>query len=129
MSAIVLDASALLALLKREKGYEVVAQHISGGLISTVNLIEVIDKLTVMGMTAEAAKAAFEYLQLEVRDFSRPLAETASALLPYTRAYGLSLADRACLSLAKMENAAALTADRVWKEVQKDIGVEVMLIR
>jgi ribonuclease VapC len=126
---VVLDASALIALLHQENGASVVAEHLSGALISSVNLVEVMDKLTIQGMTREAANAALDFLRLDVRDFTRPLAEMASSFLPHTKAFGLSLADRACLSLAKMENAIALTGDRVWKQLQNVLEVDVMLIR
>lgn len=129
MTAIVLDASALLALLHQEPGWQNVAERIGGAIISTVNLMEVMDKLAQQGMTAEAVKNALDFLKLDIRDFTRPLAKAASALLPHTKPFGLSLADRACLSVAKMEKAIALTGDRVWQQVQEAIGVEVLLIR
>lgn len=129
MTAIVLDASAVLALLHQEPGWQNVAERIAGAMISTVNLVEVMDKLTQRGMSIEAAKDALDLLKLDVRDFTRPLAEAASALLPHTKPFGLSLADRACLSIAKMERAIAVTGDRVWQQVQEVVGVEVLLIR
>ena len=45
MSKVVLDASALLALLNSEPGEEVVAKAIPGAIMSTVNLSEVVAKL------------------------------------------------------------------------------------
>jgi PIN domain nuclease of toxin-antitoxin system len=108
MTAIVLDASALLTLLHQEPGWQHVAERIGGAIISAVNLVEVMDKLIQRGMAAEAAKDALDFLKLDIRDFTRPLAEVASVLLPQTKPYGLSLADRACLSIAKMEKAVAL---------------------
>jgi PIN domain nuclease of toxin-antitoxin system len=129
MTAIVLDASAVLALLHREPGWQQVAEHVAGAIISTVNLMEVMDKLTQQGASAQAAKDALGFLKLDIRDFTRSLAEAASALLSHTRPFGLSLADRACLAIAKMENATALTGDRAWQQVEEAIGVEVALIR
>lgn len=129
MSAFVLDASAVLALLHREPGWEQVSERLGGAMISAVNWVEVLDKLNKRGANAEDVRQALDLLQLEVRDFTRLLAEDASALLPATKAFGLSLADRACLSLAKRARAIALTADRVWAEVQDVAGVEVWLIR
>jgi hypothetical protein len=54
--------------------------------------------------------------------FDRELA-AAGALLPATRAQGLSLGDRACLALAHALGAAALTTNRAWR------GLEVGVIR
>ncbi len=50
MSEVALDASALLALLNREPGYEEIAGTIPHAAISAVNLSEVVAKLVVNGM-------------------------------------------------------------------------------
>lgn len=54
-------------------------------------------------------------------------AEAAARLRPATRHAGLSLADRACLALARRLGVPAVTADRAWGDL--DVGVEVRLIR
>ena len=74
MSEVVLDASALLALLNREQGHEEVAQTISQAAISAVNLSEVVAKLAEGGMPEEAIRDALEGLALEVHEFGRDLA-------------------------------------------------------
>jgi ribonuclease VapC len=129
VNKVVIDASAVLALLHKETGWQEVAERIDGAIISTVNLVEVLDKLTQRGMTMDVAKDALDFLRLDIRDFTRPFAEAASSLLPHTKSFGLSLADRACLGVARLEKAVALTGDRVWKQLQDIIGVEVVLIR
>jgi len=45
MSRYVLDASAILALLNQEPGYDRVAQVLDNSSVSAVNLSEVISKL------------------------------------------------------------------------------------
>jgi PIN domain nuclease of toxin-antitoxin system len=52
-----------------------------------------------------------------------PKAIGGEALQPF----GLSLADRACLALAKQRGLPVLTADRIWQTL--DLGVAVVLIR
>jgi PIN domain nuclease of toxin-antitoxin system len=47
---------------------------------------------------------------------------------PPTKALGLSLGDRACLALAIERQAVALTADRVWQELDIE-GLAVELLR
>jgi PIN domain nuclease of toxin-antitoxin system len=42
---VVLDSSAVIALIKREAGAELVIQHLGTALISSVNLIEVANYL------------------------------------------------------------------------------------
>ena len=60
-----------------------------------------------------------------------PLTETdcieIALLRPLTKASGLSLADRACLALAKRLDIPVLTADRSWADL--NLGVAAQLIR
>jgi PIN domain nuclease of toxin-antitoxin system len=123
----VLDSSAVLAVLNREAGAEAVKERLADSLMSLVNTVEVGTKLVDRGMTAEAARDAIELLEITMVDFDQELAETAIELRDQTRAVGLSLADRACLALALREKATALTADRVWSNV--DVGCNIEVIR
>jgi ribonuclease VapC len=128
-----LDASALLALLHDERGAEVAAHAITAGAaISVVNLAEVLSKLAETGKDPEDAlrqlrdaEAGTGALVIE------PLAEAdcveIARLREKTRELGLSLADRACLALAKRLTLPVLTADRTWTEA--GLEVEVRLIR
>jgi PIN domain nuclease of toxin-antitoxin system len=128
MSSAVLDASAVLALLHREPGGEQVGAAVAlGATISTVNLAEVIGRLADAGVPEETITAALEPLGLEVVAFDEPLALQTGLLRPVTRAAGLSLGDRACLSLARSLGLPALTGDRRW--VGAVTGVDVQLIR
>ena len=127
MSNFVLDASAILALLNQEEGAEVVFQHLAGGIISTVNLAEVVTRLSILGMPEGEVREALTMLGLETIPFDEEQAFRAGLLSASTRTLGLSLGDRACLALAITNHAAALTADRAWKDL--DIGVEIKLIR
>jgi ribonuclease VapC len=124
---VVLDASAVLAILNQEPGADVVQERLSEALMSFVNTVEVGTKLVDGGMTATAAKEAIELLEIVMVDLNQDLAEAAVELREVTRAVGLSLADRACLALALREGAVALTADRVWANV--DVGCQIELIR
>lgn len=114
---IVLDASAVLALLQGEPGADVVARHLARGVMSAVNLSEVVAKLTEHGMPSSAVRSALDGLPMEVHAFDRDAAYTAGDLRRVTRNAGLSLGDRACLALAIRLDAEALTADRAWKSI------------
>ena len=127
MSKVVLDASAILAVLHREPGGEVVVPLASGALISAVNVAEASARLSDWDMREGECRQAILELGLVVVPFDAELAFDSSALRPATKHLGLSLGDRACLALAKREGLPALTADRVWSGL--DIGVEVRLIR
>lgn len=127
MSEVVLDASALLALLNREPGYEEIARVITRAAISAVNLSEVAAKLAESGMPGEAIQAALEGLALETHDFGREVAFQAGLLRPLTRSRGLSLGDRACLALGLQLDLPVITTDRAWEGL--NLGVEVRLVR
>jgi ribonuclease VapC len=125
---VVLDASALLALLQNEPGAERVAELLSDGAVSAVNLSEVVAKLADHGMPATDIREALDGLPLDVHAFDREAAFAAGELRRITRAAGLSLGDRACLALAAHLGVTAVTADRAWTRFADDIA-PVTLIR
>lgn len=127
MPEIVIDASALLALLNTESGADVVAEALPGGVISAVNLSEVVAKLCEAGMPENAIRQALQPLGLEVEPFDEEQAYQAGWLRGATQRVGLSLRDRACLSLAQRLALPVLTADRTWSELS--VGVTVRVIR
>ncbi len=127
MSEVVLDASALLALLNREPGHEEVARAIPRAAIGAINLSEVVAKLSESGMPEEIIREALEGLALEVHAFGRELAYEAGLLRTVTKPGGLSLADRACLALGRHLSLPVLTTDRAWEGLE--VGVEVRLLR
>jgi PIN domain nuclease of toxin-antitoxin system len=123
----VLDASALLALLNAEPGSRLVEENLSGAVISSVNLSEVVAKLSDRGMPEAEVRTALEGLGLDVRHFDTEMAYTAGTLRPSTRGLGLSLGDRACLALGLSLSAQVFTTDRSWKKLR--IGVKIRAIR
>jgi len=127
MPEVVLDASALLALLNAEPGADMVAKFIPGAAISAVNLSEVVGKLCSAGMPEKAIRHALQGLGLEVMPFDEEQAYRAGILRAPTEEKGLSLGDRACLGLAERLDLPALTADRAWNELS--VGVTVRIIR
>lgn len=126
MSSWILDASALMAALHREPGWEAVAAILSQAQISAVNLSEVGAKLLEKGLPEAQVGADLESLRLGVVPFDRSLAYRAAALRPVTRAEGLSFADRACLATAQALGARAVTADRRWARLRTGVQVEVI---
>jgi PIN domain nuclease of toxin-antitoxin system len=126
----VLDASALLALVKRELGQDVVeAALISGAVICTVNLTEVITTLLRDGVPEITVRQTLDRLPIPTADFDNDLAMAAGLMSSLTRKFGLSLGDRACLALAQRENLPVLTGDRAWAQAGPLVGVTVRLIR
>ena len=123
--AVVLDASALLALMDAERGQEAVAAVLPGALLSSVNLAEVVSKLAERGMPAAQAHADALALGIDVVAFAGDLARDAGVLRPLTRAAGLSLGDRCCLALARSRDAAVLTTETSWEALASAIGVTI----
>ncbi|MDQ3772300.1 MAG: type II toxin-antitoxin system VapC family toxin [Actinomycetota bacterium] len=128
----VLDASALLAHLLDEPGAGEVNESLDeGAVISAVNWAEVLSRLSDLGSDPRRVAADLEaqglLATLTIVPFDPEDAITVGALRNATRGPGLSLGDRACLSLALRLGAPALTADRAWDEV--DSEVEVRQIR
>ena len=124
---IVLDASALLVVLNDEPGVESVRHALSDAAISAVNLSEVVAKLVDEGSPGPEILELLEAMGAEVVPFDANQAYSAGLLRSATRSRGLSLGDRACLTLARNLGMPVLTADRTWAEL--DLGVEVHLAR
>lgn len=123
----VLDASALLALLNGEPGSEQVASIVTdGAAISTVNLAEVVAKLSEVGMPETLIHNALDLLGLEIVNFDFEQAYQVGLLRLLTRHAGLSLGDRACLALAQQLALPALTTDRAWEGLAIDITVQMI---
>lgn len=123
-----LDASALLAYLQREPGFEAVREALrEGAAISAVNLAEVAGKLKARGKDPERIVRRLLAMGLEVLPFTLEEALEAGALDPLTRPLGLSLGDRACLAAGRVRGLAVLTADRTWAGVVP--GVDVVVVR
>jgi len=124
-----LDASALLALLQDEQGSEIVAQYLSFCAISSVNLAEVASVLNKVGMPENEIDELFNEMDLDVLPFNKEVAIATGGIRRLTQNKGLSLGDRACLVTAKHYKRIVLTADRVWLDYQKDLELEIKLIR
>lgn len=124
--AIVLDASAIIAHLNDEPGGDKVGPMLDGALVSTVNLCEVGTKLSDRGVPDDDLDVIMNALRLSVVAFDQRQCRIAVALRAPTRPKGLSLADRACLALAKGMDATAVTADRSWADLDTGVTVEVI---
>jgi PIN domain nuclease of toxin-antitoxin system len=127
VSEIVLDASALMAVLREEPGAAAVEAVLDHAAISAVNLSEVQAKLVERGTASDLAWSSLVDLDLEVIDFDAAQARVAGDLRRLTRAQGLSLGDRACLALAQTLGLSAMTADRAWTGLE--VGIEIRTLR
>ena len=127
MADAVLDSSVALAFLQGEAGAEKAGAAMAGGLMSVVNLAEVVAKLVNDGVPHEDALQAVRLLPFETVDADAALAHRAGALRAQTKHLGISLGDRFCLALAEREGLPAVTGDRAWASLR--IGVKIVLFR
>lgn len=128
MSKVVVDASVLLAVIHRERGFEKVTPDLlAQAIVSTVNLCEVQGKLVSSGWSSDDAWEDANGLAGDVQTFTAEQAKAAGSLIADTRAFGLSLGDRACLALALALRAPVYTADRSWKNLK--LGLHIHVIR
>lgn len=129
MNKIVLDTSAVLAWLFQEAGADQVLPVLEAGsgIMSSVNYAELAGKLTDQGMPVEIIRETLFDLELEVIDFDAAQAFESGMLRTISKAFGLSLGDRACLTLAIIKKLPVLTADRIWLNVP--VPIEVRSIR
>ncbi|MFO0942077.1 MAG: PIN domain-containing protein [Pirellulales bacterium] len=122
----VIDASTVLAVCRQETGMQEARLLMRSGLISAVNLHEVLMK-SQSDNKREHAESIVRLAGLRVVGFDETQARLATDIAEKTRGMNLSLADRACLSLGRSRNLPIVSGDRLWAEL--DVGVEVILFR
>ncbi len=128
MNKVVLDASAILALINGEPGHEKLTPSVlANAVCSTVNLAEVQAKLVSHGWPpSEAWQDAMGPIR-EAIPFTEEHAKVTGTLITHTRAVGLSLGDRACIALGMALQAPVFTAEQTWKKL--NLGIEIQVIR
>ena len=129
MTSIILDASALLAMLRDEPGGDKVAEALNGSRMCVVNLAEVTSHFVHNDMPPEEVDTMLHPLPIALVDADAELARVAGHLRAVTSKAGLSLGDRFCLALALREGLPAWTADKKWASVAKESGVDLVIIR
>lgn len=124
---VILDASAILAVINGEKGADKLPPELlAQAAVSTVNLAEVQSKLVARGWDVNEAWEDCTSIVDEIIPFSNEQAKNAGSLISATKSFGLSLGDRACLALAIEKNAAIYTADRSWKNLKLPIAIHII---
>lgn len=126
MSRVVLDASAVMAVLNQESGAEQITPRLDNACCSTVNAAEVQGKLVERGLDPEEAWEDVKAVINETLPFTDQQAKIAGTLIAQTRASGLSLGDRSCLALALSLNLPVYTADRSWKHLKLAVPIHVI---
>jgi len=109
---IVLDTSAILALLAMEEGHEVIAQNLENAVVSSVNLSEIITVLVRRGLKHEDVAQSLKDTFPQVEAFNAEQAIIAASFVEPELSFG----DRACLALAKYKNLRILSPNKelIW---------------
>jgi ribonuclease VapC len=129
MTHVVLDASAILALLKGERGAGKVAGVIADASVCAINQAEVISHFVHLGAPIDDVQAMLGALPYAVVAADDALAWEAGSLRAATASAGLSLGNRFCLALARRLGVSAYTADKTWKDIASDAGAKIVVIR
>ncbi len=127
MSDLVVDASALLAVVYGEAGADVVDPALHDAAMSSINLSEVVAKLASDDIPGEEIRRLLAPYELIIVPFDEGQAYEAGLLRSSTSRAGLSLGDRACLALGRSLGLPVLTGDRAWGSL--DLGVDVRVFR
>lgn len=123
----VLDASAVLALLHDEPGADPVQAALSGAVLSTVNLAEIVGTLVDDDLDVARARHLLAAAGVVVEPLRERDAELAGALRAVPGGRSLSLGDRCCLALALRSTPAhVLTADRAWAQLGLPLTVDLL---
>jgi ribonuclease VapC len=130
---LLLDASAVIAFIRKEPGGEIVLARVSNeqSLISSVNLTEVKGKLVGAGdFTPKQVIAELETLSALIQPIPYSLEQAELGAWWYARKnpYNLSLGDCACLGTAEALGAEILSAEKSWAKLP-NLRVKVSLIR
>lgn len=129
MTSAVLDASAVIALLKGERGATKVAGVVADAAVGVFNQAEVVSHFVHLGAPLDEIRSMLGALPYTVYAADEALAWEAGALRAKTSAAGLSLGDRFCLALGKRLERPVYTANRVWKDIAVDAALKVVVIR
>jgi PIN domain nuclease of toxin-antitoxin system len=124
---VVIDSSAVLAILKNERGGDQAVSLSRGALLSAVNLIEVRSKMMEAVSDVDRALSTLDRLEINVVPFTPHQGKMAADLWPIVKGKSVSLADRACIALAIDKNATLVTADRGWAKL--GLSLDLSFIR
>ena len=120
----VLDASAVLAVLHKEPGAEVVEKEFPTARCSAATWSEILQKAEQGGIDPKLVILFLKQAGLAIEVVTESDAEVAAAI--WRQARHLSLADRCCLALAKRLGVPSVTSDRNWPAVD---GIAIEFIR
>ncbi len=127
--SVILDSSAIMAVMRQEKGWDVVDEYMDDAFVTSVNYCEVGTSLFNHNISRERIEAMLRGFEVTVLDVDWNICWLATTYRPLTRDKGLSLGDRVCLAAAKVKGWPVLTADKAWKGLDKKLGLKIEIIQ
>ncbi len=126
---VVLDSSAILAVIFDEPGTHKVIPYLPWAYVSSINRTETLNIIArKFGCSSvEEAKKWYEPLEIETISFDQVQSDIAADMNIHSRKLGLSIGDCICLALGRVKNLPVFTADKVWAEL--DLGMDIRIIR
>jgi ribonuclease VapC len=124
---ILLDSSAVLAMLQGETGADAVVQALAAdtAAMSVANMAEVLAVLSVRGGVApKHSLAAVRELDVKFLPVTEEIATESAEIATRHPRSGLSLGDRLCLATGSVRQCRVLTADRAWLALSLGIDIE-----
>lgn len=128
MSAVVLDASALLSLLRNAPGSRKVEGALGDACMSVVSMAEVASHFHRLGMPPHLVEQMLRPLPVTLVPADEELGWQAARLQAAAADAGLSLGDSFCLALARRDKLPAWTANPTWGDIAKTAEVSVVLV-
>jgi ribonuclease VapC len=127
----VLDASALVALMCDEPGADAVSAVLDSAIISAVNLAEALETMFVVEGRERPGSLAYALtaLGVEIRSYGPHNAEGAGRLRHLPGMGEIGFGGRACLELAWSSGRPILTADEAMLMPAEGAGIAAQLIR
>lgn len=123
---VLVDASAVLAVMFRERGAESVAPFLSSAIATNVVMMEILSKMAQKGMTVVEARYEVEDSGLRWRTLGPDSATLAADYLLRFRTMGISLADATCLAMGDILRVPILTADKDWAKLGLALDIRVI---
>lgn len=127
-----LDASAVLAYLQGEPGWEQVDESLGGAArccVTAANQAEIIAKSLDRGVEQDDLRAILSVLDYTVVGLTVEDGAAAGWMRNLTRPLGLSLGDRLCLAVGQRLKMPILTADRPWVQAAPVLALDIRCIR
>lgn len=122
-----IDASAVLALINDEPFDVDLDIIVPEGNILSVAFAEVVGKLSAKGDDEQAIRLVLDALNMHVIPLDEKTAFAAGVLRTLDKS--LSLVDRCYLAYAAETGVPLLTGDRAWADYAESLSIEVQLIR